>query len=164
MKADCTLISIKKKDSSSDLREAIRLAERAVSLDPYDAMLHQHLGNLYWKSGELVKAEQHLKLGVRYGAYVLSLYLDMAKFYTEVGKSEQAEEVLIAAVNLIEYAVKKASYTDKPTRLIEAAFIHQHLAKIYEQREERSLNEHHLSEGQSFLKEAFTLQENEINN
>jgi len=145
-----------KTKSSDDLRKAVELAQRALSLAPYDAMLHNHLGKLYMEINDDEKAEFHLQQGTQYGAYVLSRYLDLAGFYYEQKQEVQAEEVLLKALDLVEYAVKRTPQGDKPIRLVEAAVIHNQLARIYESRKQTALVEYHKEEEQVFLKEAIS--------
>jgi O-antigen ligase len=86
------------------MQQAILNAEKAVELSPLDGNLHNRLGRLYFEAGHTDKAEMHLKLGVRYAAYRLPQFIDLAWFYLQMERFAEAEEIIEQALALEESA------------------------------------------------------------
>ncbi len=83
---------------------ALENAEIAVKISPYDGDLHNWLGLLLWQMGKLDEAEKHLKQAVDYAGYRLGMYVNLAWFYIEQGRYEEAEIVVNKGLKLEKYA------------------------------------------------------------
>jgi len=76
------------------LEEAIARAERAVQLSPVDGNLHNQLGRLYWRAGQMEQAEEHLKIAVEYAAYRLDMFIDLGRFYLHQERPDEAKRII----------------------------------------------------------------------
>jgi tetratricopeptide (TPR) repeat protein len=86
------------------LNEAIARLEKAVSLSPVDGNLHNQLGRYYWMAGRLDEAEVHLKIATDYAAYRIGLIIDLAWFYIQQERFEEARPVVEKGLELQNYA------------------------------------------------------------
>ena len=86
------------------LGKAIKRAERAVELSPVDANLHNQLGWLYWRTGQLDKAEHHLETAAEYALYRLGLIIDLSRFYIQQERFAEAEKVINQGLEIKERA------------------------------------------------------------
>jgi O-antigen ligase len=86
------------------LNEAIVRLEKAVILSPVDGNLHNQLGRYYWMAGRMEEAEQHLKLAADYAAYRIGLLIDLAWFYIQQERFEEARPVVEKGLDLKDYA------------------------------------------------------------
>lgn len=120
-----------------DLERGIQLAEKAVKLAPLDGQTHTHLAQLYRTAGNLEKAEEHYILGKRYAAYVITRYRELAQFYLSQERYEEAEEVLLEASELSEYAIISAPEVDKQAKIFDASSIHVLLFDIYKNQDNK---------------------------
>ncbi len=84
--------------------KAIKRAERAVELSPVDANLHNQLGWLYWRTGQLDKAEHHLETAAEYALYRLGLIIDLSRFYIQQERFAEAEKVINQGLEIKERA------------------------------------------------------------
>jgi len=119
------------KSDSKYLDQAITAAIKSVELLPIDGDKHNKLGNLYLEKGNYIKAEEHLKLGVDYGAYALSRSIDLAKLYLKKEKFYRGEDVLLRALELQPFSLKRANDDNKERVVIETLKIRLLLKKIY---------------------------------
>ena len=87
------------------LIEALERAKRASELSPVDGNLHNVLGRLYWESGMINEAEKHLLKATDYSAYRIGFYIDLAWFYNQHERYEEAKQVLDRGLELSEFAV-----------------------------------------------------------
>lgn len=86
------------------LNEAIARLEKAVSLSPVDGNLHNQLGRYYWMASRLDEAEVHLKTAADYAAYRIGLIIDLAWFYIQQERFEEARPVVEKGLELQNYA------------------------------------------------------------
>lgn len=83
--------------ASQDIRymdEAITRMEKAVSLNPANAILQNQLGRYYWVVGRWDDAEVHLKLATDYAEYSIGLLLDLAWVYMQMERFDEARQVV----------------------------------------------------------------------
>jgi len=137
------------------LEKSLELSQKSVNLTPYDSLVLNNLGNIYWEKGQLDNAEKYLSKASRYGAYILSNYIDLGKFYIEDGNLEKAEEVLINSIKYIDYSIRRAPKDEKPIKKIEGAVIHNLLGRIYKEWNDIDKLEYHKRKEKELLKEAF---------
>lgn len=101
------------------LTKALASANRSVELSPVDGNLHNQLGRIYWEAGYIEEAEQHLKLGVEYAAYRLNLLIDLAWFYIQQGRNDEAAAIIEKAL-LLEDAAVESARTDEDEQRVES--------------------------------------------
>lgn len=142
-------------NSANTLKNAKISAQRAANLAPYDAAVLNHLGKIYLEKNELELAEKYLKKASELSAYTLSRQLDLARFYYNHGELEDSEEVLLKAAELTEYAIRRSPDDRKPITIIEAALLHNRLARIYEEDGNEELVSKHKKLENEYLKKAF---------
>ncbi|SFH47685.1 hypothetical protein SAMN05192551_101125 [Tindallia magadiensis] len=87
--------------------------------------------------------------------------MDLARFYYDQGRLEDSEEVLLNATELTEFVIRRSPDDRKPITMIEAALLHNRLARIYEKDENGKLVEKHTELENEYLKQAFTYDEGE---
>ena len=63
---------------STDYAEVIRSSQRAVAIDPKDARLHNGLGFIYLRAGDLSAAAKHMRTGISLNPGIYIGYLDLA--------------------------------------------------------------------------------------
>lgn len=124
------------------LDKALSNAKQAVALSPTDGGLQNSLGNIYQYLGDVDKAEEHLIIGVKYAAYRLEIYLDLAWFYIQQQRFHDAEMVLLAGLELKEAALK-SSLRDKDKVIENVVTLHLLLARIYQDAGQDSLADIH---------------------
>ena len=150
--------------SMEDLNKSIDLYERALSIAKHDGGIHNKLGNLYLKSGDLIKAEEHLVFGADYGAYNIHRYLDLGLFYLNQNRREDAERVFLEGADLKDYAIKSVGAVDKDRMVINGLTLHAMLYNIYKNagEEEKLLNQieelNKMMEEYPFLKGYFNME------
>ena len=126
------------------LIQAIEAMEQAVAMEPYDGTFHNQLGNLYLETTQPELAEKHLKLGVEYGAYALSRYIDLGAFYMRQHRDDEAMNVLQDGLVLSEHALRRAPLEDKERVIDQIAIANLMLANIYRQNNQEDLRQEHL--------------------
>jgi len=145
----------KESNEKDYLNKSLKLSEKAVSLAPYDSLVLNNLGKVYWEQGEIEKAEEYLVKASKYGAYILSVHKDLGKLYIETDNLEKAEEVLLNSIDFIEYSVKRAPKDEKPIKKIEGAIICNYLSSIYEEWDDMEKSKYYKNMEENLLKEAF---------
>ena len=151
-----------------DLEKGIQLAQKAVELAPLDGQTHTHLAQLYRTAGDMENAEEHYILGKRYSAYVITRYRELAQFYLSQERYEEAEEVLLEASELSEYAIISAPEVDKKAKIFDASSIHVLLFDIYKKQDDKeAMNEQadiiiEMTEEHEFLKDWYKMEMFEI--
>ena len=145
----------KESNEKDYLNKSLKLSEKAVSLAPYDSLVLNNLGKVYWEQGEIEKAEEYLVKASKYGAYILSVHKDLGKLYIETDNLEKAEEVLLNSIDFIEYSVKRAPKDEKPIKKIEGAIICNYLSSIYEEWNDIEKSRYYKNMEENLLKEAF---------
>lgn len=86
------------------LNEAIYRAERAVALSPVDGNLHNQLGRLYWQIGRYEEAEKHLTIATDYAAYRIGMFVDLAWYYIQEQRLNEASIIIKKGLSLKDYA------------------------------------------------------------
>ena len=119
------------------LNKALVKAKKSVELSPFNGMYQNNLGIVYWKLSKYKEAEEHLVLGVEYGAYLIDRYLDLGYFYYKQGRNNKAISTLKKGLTLKEDALIAANKSYKKTRKQEVIKtlinVNSLLAKIYKQ-------------------------------
>ncbi|MFQ5532441.1 MAG: O-antigen ligase family protein, partial [Candidatus Methylomirabilales bacterium] len=81
--------------------EAVREAEAAFRLNPYDGHAHHHLGKIFWRAGELDEAEKALARAVQLEpASDLEFYADLGGVLLARGHREGAHRIYQRAVEI----------------------------------------------------------------
>lgn len=151
-----------------DLEKGIQLAEKAVKLAPLDGQTHTHLAQLYRTAGNMDKAEEHYILGKKYAAYVITRYRELAQFYLSQERYEEAEEVLLEASGLSEYAIISAPEVDKQAKIFDASSIHVLLFDIYKKQDNKAAMKEQadiiieMTEEHEFLKDWYKMEMFEV--
>jgi len=86
---------------SGDYAQTIRSGQRAVAIDPKDANLHNHLGFIYLRAGDLPAAARHIREGIRLGTGSYLGYLDLATVEYLNGNRSAARENLDRAEQIM---------------------------------------------------------------
>ncbi|NCA99321.1 MAG: hypothetical protein EOM70_08100 [Clostridia bacterium] len=123
-----------------DLNQAIRLANQAVTLVPFNGIDHGYLAGLYVSSQNADLAEQHYLAATRYNAYDLLSFIDFAAFYLRESREDDAIRVLMDGSNRVNRAI--GSFSDPNERLAayqQGIVIDSVLAKIFTKRGEDEL-------------------------
>ncbi len=76
------------------MNEAIVRLEKAISLNPANAILHNQLGRYYWLVGRSDDAIKHLRIAADYAGYRIGLLLDLAWVYIQMERFDEAGDVL----------------------------------------------------------------------
>ena len=123
--------SFQETSSEEDLIKSIDIHEKALKAAPYNGNLNNKIGKLYLELGDLDKAEDYLKSSIEYGAYDIKKYLDLGLFYFNQNLFKEAEDVLLRALELKDYAIRSSDVNSKGTVLINTTSVHSVLYQIY---------------------------------
>lgn len=139
------LLLAQEREDPALLEKALVSAQKAVSLSPVDANLHNNLGRIYWQLGRMAEAEHHLVLAVEYAAYRLNLFMDLGWFLLQQRRNEEAEAVLQRGLELEEAATKSVLSADDWQRVQDQLLqLHLLLAHLYYDTGKPELLEYHM--------------------
>jgi tetratricopeptide (TPR) repeat protein len=91
------------------------------------------MAKLFKQTGDYDNAEKHLLIATKYSAYVLNSFIDLGNLYIETGKTEQAEETLLSALERAPFAIKSTPGKEQEAIVDSVAIIHLTLANLYSQ-------------------------------
>lgn len=78
-------------EQEQQLDKALKLAEQAVSQQPENASYLDTLGWIYFKSGNLIQAEQYLQIAIKTGVAGAEIFEHLGDVYHEMGETENAK-------------------------------------------------------------------------
>jgi O-antigen ligase/Tfp pilus assembly protein PilF len=119
--------------NDKDLKASFVAMEKAIGNGPYDAGTHAKMAKLFKQTGDYDNAEKHLLIATKYSAYVLNSFIDLGNLYIETGKTEQAEETLLSALERAPFAIKSTPGKEQEAIVDSVAIIHLTLANLYSQ-------------------------------
>ena len=79
---------------------AVKLLEKAIEIDPYYAAVHHHIGLLHHKSGDLERAEHHLRRTLETDPEEYWTHLFLADCLAGQGKDDETEDEYRVTTNL----------------------------------------------------------------
>jgi hypothetical protein len=113
--------------------QAIAITKRAVSVMPYSSEMYEKLGRLYQQVGAYDLAEENYKFSIQYGAYTLDGSFNLSQLYLNLGKTQEATQVLLDALERAPYAIGRAPKSEIEKVVDNVAQLHITLALIYKQ-------------------------------
>lgn len=125
----------KRTDPELLAKEALML-EKAIQHNPVSSTLHNKLGLVYQKEGNIKKAEKHLVMAVDYAGYRIGRHLDLGVFYEQEGRVAEAEKVYFKALAL-ETVVIERIQSWEPGLEEDLLQLYQALAALYNRRGEK---------------------------